>query len=58
MALYKGNGLGQEADGILGLAPQRSIVDRENNYIWSLFNNGIIQRPILSFSMASNDMGD
>jgi len=28
------------------------------NYIWSLFNNGIITRPILSFSMASSDIDD
>lgn len=55
LTLYKGHGLGEESDGILGLAPQKSIVDREKNYVWSLYNNGIISKPILSFSMASND---
>lgn len=42
----------------MGLAPQKSIVDREKNYIWSLAKNGIIKKPILSFSMASSDMND
>jgi hypothetical protein len=40
------------------LAPQKSVINREKNYVWSMFNNGIISRPILSFSMASNDMDD
>jgi hypothetical protein len=51
-------GLGNEADGILGLAPQKSIVDREKNYIWSLAKNGIIKKPIVSFSMASSDQNE
>ena len=52
MSLYKGQGLGEEADGILGLAPQASVVNKEKSYIWSLYNNNIISRPILSFSLA------
>ena len=51
-------GLGNQADGILGLAPQKSIVDREKNYIWSLAKNGIIKKPIVSFSMASSDQNE
>jgi len=48
-----------EADGILGLAPQKSVVNnKEKNYIWSLFNNGIISHPILSFSISSSDIDD
>jgi len=58
LTLYKGHGLGDEADGILGLAPQKSVVDREKNYVWSLFNNGIIAKPILSFSMASSEQNE
>lgn len=58
LSLYKGRGLGKESDGILGLAPQKSVVNREKNYIWSLFNNGIITKPVLSFSMASSDIDD
>jgi hypothetical protein len=59
MTLYKGHGLGKETDGILGLAPQKSVTNNmEKNYIWSLFHNGIISHPILSFSIASNDMDD
>lgn len=58
MTLYKGHGIGKEADGILGLAPQKSVTTQQNNYVWSLFKNGIIQKPIMSFSMAASDMGD
>lgn len=58
LALYEGTGLGPEADGILGLAPQKSIVDREKNYIWSLTNNGIISRPILSMSLSNGEIAD
>jgi hypothetical protein len=59
LSLYQSDqGLGNEADGILGLAPQKSIVDREKNYIWQLAKNGIIKKPILSFSMASSDQDD
>jgi len=58
LTLYKGEGLGKEADGILGLAPQNSVVNKEKNYIWSLFNNGIISKPILSFSISSSDIDD
>jgi hypothetical protein len=58
MSLYKGHGIGKESDGILGLAPQKSVVDREKNYVWSLFNNGIISKPIMSFSMAASDQDD
>ena len=47
-------GLGTEADGILGLSPQKSAVDKEKNYIWSLANNGIIKKPIISFSMGAD----
>ena len=42
------------ADGILGLAPQKSAVDQEKNYIWSLANNQIIKKPIVSFSMGDS----
>lgn len=59
LTLYKGHGLGKEADGILGLAPQKSVINnRDKNYIWSLYHNGIITKPILSFSMASADIPD
>jgi hypothetical protein len=58
MTLYKGHGLGKEADGILGLAPQKSVTTDQNNYVQSLYHNGIIQKPIMSFSMASNDMSE
>ena len=58
MSLYEGSGLDSSSDGILGLAPQVSIVNREKSYIWSLYNNGIITKPILSFSIATSDQND
>jgi hypothetical protein len=58
LSLYKGHGL-KESDGILGLAPQKSVVNnQEKNYIWSLYHNGIISKPILSFSISSSDIDD
>jgi len=57
LTLYKGHGLGKESDGILGLAPQKSVINnQEKNYIWSLYHNGIISKPILSFSISSSDI--
>jgi hypothetical protein len=57
--LYKDSGLDQEADGILGLAPQKSVTNnRDKNYIWSMYNNGIIAKPIMSFSISSSDIND
>jgi hypothetical protein len=58
MTLYEGHGLGKHTDGILGLAPQASAMDRDKNYIWQLYNEGVISKPILSFSMASSEMSD
>jgi len=58
LTLYKGQGLGDEADGILGLAPQNSAVNKEKSYIWSLYNHNIISRPVLSFSLAQSDQND
>jgi len=42
----------------LGLAPQTSVVNREKNFIWSLYNNGIIAKPIFSMSIASGEQDD
>jgi len=58
LTLYKGDGLGEEADGILGLAPQNSAVNKEKSYIWSLYNHNIIARPVMSFSLAQSDQND
>lgn len=32
--------------------------NRDKNYIWSLYNNGIIAKPIISFSISSSDISD
>lgn len=58
LALYSGEGLGSDVDGILGLAPQKSVTDRQDNFVWSLFNSGIISKPILSMSVSSGDIED
>lgn len=59
VTLYKDSGLGAEADGILGLAPQKSVTNNgDKNYLWSLYNNGIIARPVMSFSISSSDIND
>jgi hypothetical protein len=33
-------------------------MDREKNYVWQLYNEGVISKPIISFSMASSDQAD
>lgn len=49
-----GGDIGNDFDGILGLAPQKSAVDQAKNYVWSMANNQIIKKPIMSFSMGSD----
>ena len=33
-------------------------MDRDKNYIWQLYNEGVISKPILSFSMATSEQND
>lgn len=55
LALYRAKGLGSDIDGILGLANHKDSEKRHNNYIWSLKDNKVIDKAVISFSVASNE---
>lgn len=58
LALYKSQGLGHDSDGILGLSPHKDWKKKKLHYLWSLKDNGIIDRAMVSFSITSKDMGE
>ena len=58
LSLYKSQGLGHDTDGILGLSPHKDMKKKKLHYLWSLKNNGIIDRAVVSFSITSKDMGE
>jgi hypothetical protein len=57
VALYQAKGL-DDTDGILGLAVHPDIKRRNLNYVWQLKNKGLIDRAIVSFSVAGPNMAD
>lgn len=57
LALYQAVGL-DDTDGVLGLAVHPDIKRRNLNYVWNLKNSGIIDRAIVSFSIAGPNMDD
>lgn len=58
LALYKSQGLGHDSDGILGLSPHKDMKKKKLHYLWSLKDNGIIDRAMVSFSITSHEMGE
>ena len=56
LALYKGEGLEENTDGILGLSPHKDASKRKLHYLWALKDSGIIDKAMVSFSIASLDM--
>jgi hypothetical protein len=57
VALYQAKGL-DDTDGILGLAVHPDKNRRNLNYVWQLKNKGLIDRAIVSFSVAGPNMDD
>lgn len=58
LALYKSQGLGHDTDGILGLSPHKDMKKKKLHYLWSLKENGIIDRASVSFSITSKEMNE
>lgn len=58
LALYKSEGLSHDSDGILGLSPHKDMSKKKLHYLWSLKDNGIIDRAMVSFSITSKEMGE
>ena len=57
MALYQAEGL-DDTDGVLGLAVHPDVKRRNLNYVWNLKNSGLIDRAVVSFSVAGPTMDD
>jgi len=51
LALYEAEGLRKEFDGILGLSPHKNEAQRDEHILWSLKENGIVDRAMVSFSI-------
>jgi len=47
-----------DTDGVLGLAVHPDKDRRNLNYVWMLKNKGLIDRAIVSFSVAGPNMDD
>jgi hypothetical protein len=58
LAAYKAEGLEENTDGILGLSPHKDAKKRKMHYLQSLKDNGIIDRAVVSFNIASLDMNE
>jgi len=58
LSLYRADGLEENSDGILGLSPNKSNSKRKMHYLWALKDNGIIDKAVVSFNIASLDMDD
>lgn len=56
MAAYEAQGFAKDFDGILGLSPHKDESMKKQHYLWSLKNNGLIDRSIVSFSITQNGM--
>lgn len=57
LALYQAVGL-DDTDGVLGLAVHPDAKRRNLNYVWNLKNHGLIDRAVVSFSIAGPTMDD
>lgn len=57
LALYQAVGL-DDVEGVLGLAVHPDKKRQNLNYVWNLKNNGMIDRALISFSVAGPEMDD
>jgi len=57
LALYQATGL-DDTDGVLGLAVHPDKTKRNLSYVWQLKNKGIIDKAMVSFSVAGPNMDD
>ena len=55
MALYDAKGLGADIDGILGLANHKDTAKRSLNFVWNLKDNKVIDKAVISFSVANQE---
>lgn len=55
LALSKGEGLDADADGVLGLSPEMSTDRSDQHLIWSLMQQGQIDKASFSLSLAEGN---
>ena len=55
LALSKGEGLDQDADGILGLSPEMSTDRSDQHLVWSLMKQKKISKASFSLSMSDQN---
>lgn len=58
LALYRATGLEDNTDGILGLSPHKSEELRQLHFLWALKDHKVIDKAVVSFSIASDAMKD
>lgn len=56
IALYQAVGLDKRFDGLLGLSPRKNMDKKKQHLLWSLKENGLIDRAMVSFSISQTDM--
>lgn len=52
LSLFDAQGLGGDIDGILGLANHKDTDKRHLNFVWALKDHGVIDKAVISFSVA------
>jgi hypothetical protein len=58
LASYEAKGIEQNADGILGLSPNRDPSNHQYHLLHQLKASGLISESLISFSIASADQGE
>ena len=56
LALYKAEGLDKKFDGILGLSPKKDMAKKKQHLLWSLKENGLVDRAMVSFTISQSDI--
>jgi len=51
LALAQAKGLGKDFNGILGLSPKKNEDQKEQHFLWSLKEHGLVTRAMVSFSL-------
>jgi hypothetical protein len=52
LSLYEAHGFSEKFHGILGLSPKKNETMKKQHYLWSLKKHGLIDRAMVSFSLA------
>ena len=56
LALYEARGFSDQFDGIIGLSPKKNETLQKQHFLWSLKEYGLVERAMVSFSIAASNM--